>query len=353
MYEEMTFETVLDRMLSRVSSDIDKREGSIIYDALAPAAAELCQMYIDLDIVLNETFADTASREYLILRAKERGITPYESTKAIGKAVFNCAVPVGSRFNLENFNYHVTEVISAQEFTYKVICESVGSDANHNLGTLIPIQYIQGLTKAELVEVLTPGEDGESTESLRKRYLNSFDRQAFGGNRADYLEKINAISGVGGCKVYRAWNGGGTVKCVVLNSQYQKPSQSLIEDVQTTVDPIQNAGDGLGIAPIDHVVTIEGVTETPIAIASTITYESGWSFVECKPYIEESLDRYFLELNKGWADGGNLVVRISQIESRLLDMDGILDIGNTTINGEAKNLMLDENCIPIRGEFHG
>jgi hypothetical protein len=26
--------------------------------------------------------------------------------------------------------------------------------------------------------------------------------KAFGGNKADYLEKINAISGVGGVKVY-------------------------------------------------------------------------------------------------------------------------------------------------------
>lgn len=77
------------------------------------------------------------------------------------------------------------------------------------------------------------------------------------------------------------------------------------------------------------------------------------TFGECETYIQEALDSYFLELSKGWADSSNLVVRISQIESRLLDLDGILDIGNTTINGEAKNLMLDENSIPIRGEFHG
>lgn len=353
MYEEMTFEMVLKRMLDRVSPEIDKREGSIIYDALAPAAAELCQMYIDLDTVLDETFADTSSRKYLILRAKERGVTPFEATKAISKAVFNLSVPVGSRFHLGNFNYRVEEVISSQDFTYKVICETAGSEANHNLGTLIPIDYIQGLTKAELVEVLIPGEDEEGTESLRKRYLNSFDKQAFGGNRADYLEKINAISGVGGCKVYRAWNGGGTVKCVVIDSEYQKPSQSLVYDVQTTVDPTQNAGEGLGIAPIDHVVTIDGVSEIPISIATTITYNNGWSFGECKPYIEEILDRYFLELSKGWADSSNVVVRISQIESRLLDMEGILDIENTTINGEAKNLMLQEDSIPIRGDFNG
>lgn len=353
MYENMTFETILSRMMERVSNDVDKREGSIIYDALAPAAAELCQMYIDLDIVMKETFADTASREYLILRAKERGITPYKATPAIGKAVFNIAVSIGSRFSLEQFNYKVAEVISEQHFSYKVICEAVGSEPNHTLGTLIPIEYIQGLTSAELVEVLTPGEDVESTEGILKRYLATFDKQAFGGNRADYIEKVTAIPGIGGCKVYRAWNGGGTVKCVIINSDYQKPTESLVNDAQTAVDPIQNQGEGLGIAPIDHVVTIVGVTETKINISTSITYANGWNFTECKPYISETIDKYFIELSKQWADSSNLIVRISQIESRLLDLEGIIDIGSTMLNGVAQNYVLGTDGIPVRGDVIG
>ena len=39
MYENMTFENIMDRCLSRVSASVDKREGSIVYDAIAPAAA--------------------------------------------------------------------------------------------------------------------------------------------------------------------------------------------------------------------------------------------------------------------------------------------------------------------------
>jgi uncharacterized phage protein gp47/JayE len=353
MFEHMTFEAVLNRMMDRVPNDVDKREGSIIYDALAPAAAELCQMYIDLDIVMNETFADTASREYLILRAKERGILPYPATSAIGKAVFNVAVPIGSRFSLDEFNYKVIEQISQQDFTYKVVCETAGSEPNHTLGTLIPIEYIQGLSTAELTGILTPGEDAEATASIRKRYLATFDKQAFGGNRADYIEKVTALPGVGGCKVYRAWNGGGTVKCVIINSEYQKPTQSLIDDVQTAVDPMQNQGEGLGIAPIDHVVTIAGVTETVVDIVTTITYADGWDFTDCEPYIKETIDTYFAELSKQWADSNYLIARISQIESRLLDLEGIVDIADTALNGAAQNLVLDADAIPIRGDVIG
>lgn len=71
MYEDMTYEYILKRMLSKVSSSVDKREGSIIYDALAPAAAELVQAYISIDTVMQETYGLTASREYLIKRARK------------------------------------------------------------------------------------------------------------------------------------------------------------------------------------------------------------------------------------------------------------------------------------------
>lgn len=52
MYEEVTYEEILERMLERVPDDMDKREGSLIYDALAPAAIELQIMYIELDLSL-------------------------------------------------------------------------------------------------------------------------------------------------------------------------------------------------------------------------------------------------------------------------------------------------------------
>ena len=72
MYEQMEYRYILSRMLERVPDIMDKREGSVIYDALAPAAAELANMYIELDSVLNQTFADTATGRYLDLRCAER-----------------------------------------------------------------------------------------------------------------------------------------------------------------------------------------------------------------------------------------------------------------------------------------
>ena len=69
IYEDMTYEVILDRMIERVVDsypEIDTREGSIIYNALAPAALELAIMYTELDNAIAESFVDTASREYIL-----------------------------------------------------------------------------------------------------------------------------------------------------------------------------------------------------------------------------------------------------------------------------------------------
>lgn len=360
MYENITYEVILQRMLDKVleqNQNIDTREGSIIYNALAPAAVEFQNMYIELDVILNESFADTQSREYLIKRCAERGIIPDPATKAVLKGEFNIDVPIGSRFSLDDLNYAVTEKISTGVF--KLECETVGEVGNQNIGTIIPIDYIDGLTLAELTEILIPGEDEEDTETLRQKYFDSLESQAFGGNIPDYKEKTKSLAGVGGVKVYPVWNGGGTVKLVVIDSTYGVPTQTLIDSVQSTADPVTNQGLGNGFAPICHTVTVVGVTSTTVNIATTITYQEGWTWNDIESYVYEVIDAYFLELNESWettktlTTNNGLIVRISQIETRLLNLTGVLDIAGTTINTIAQNLTLDADSIPVRGVVSG
>ena len=354
MYEDITYELILQRMIDRVlaqNPNIDTREGSIIYNALAPAAVELQNMYIQLDTILNESFADTQTRDYLIKRCAERGIIPEPATKAILKGEFNIDVPIGSRFSLDMLNYIVIEKIS--DGIFKLECETPGSEGNQQFGTLIPIDYIEGLTSAKLTELLIPGEDEEDTESLRERYFNSLESQSFGGNIADYKEKTKQLPGVGGVKVYPVWNGGGTVKLVIIDSTYNVPSSTLIDAVQTAVDPIQNQGKGVGFAPIGHVVTVEGVSATTINISTNITYQEGWTWADIEPYVHKAIDDYFFELASSWENENNLIVRISQIETRILNIAGVVDIENTTINGQAQNFVLGADNIPVRGEVIG
>ena len=350
MFEEYTFETILNSMMARVPNTLDKRQGSIIYNALAPIAVELQNMYINLDVILDETFADTASREYLIRRAQERGLSPYPATYAIVKAETtpsSLELNIGERFSLDQLNYIVTEKIS--NGNYKLQCESLGSAANFQFGQIIPINYIQGLEYAEITEILIPGEDEESTEDFRKRYFKSVEQEAFGGNIADYKQKTNALSGVGGVKVIPTWNGGGTVKLVILNSSFSKPSSELISYVQTAIDPVTNQGEGLGLAPIGHVVTVVGVENETLDLTGEFTFVTGYDWAEVETAVVNTVNNYFLELNQDWENQANIIVRISQIETRILNISGIIDIQNVTINGETSNYTVGANNIPVLG----
>ena len=405
MFETQTYEALLKSALARVSSALDKREGSMVMNGVAPSMAELAQLYIGLDFVFKATYLATAPREYLILRAADRNMAPYPASAAVLRAEFNIEVAEGTRFSCDDLNFVVTGRMADADtetgLSHQVTCETAGAVANSYTGTLIPIEYVDGLTHAEIVELLIPGDDEEDTELFRQRVLDSFQSQAFGGNQADYTEKVLAMSGVSAVKVHPVWNGdiapaslipsaavtswynsavgslsdevaawltavytaavnrkltvGGTVKLVIMASNNTAPSSVLLDEVQTAVDPTQNAGEGLGLAPIGHVVTVTGVVPETVNISFTLTYNSGWNWAAVKSYVEAVIDDYFTELAQGWASSDFITVRISQIESRILSGCSamIADIGNTQINGVAQNLALDADSIPKRGTVNG
>lgn len=208
-------------------------------------------------------------------------------------------------------------------------------------------------TATELVELLIPGEDEEDTESIRKRYYQSLEAESYGGNKIDYKIKVGLIKGVGGVKVYSGheWNGGGTVKIVITDSDFEKPTDTLVKSVQKEVDPVATPGEGIGIAPIGHIVTVVGVNEVEIDISTQIIYQPGYYFEAVKTDLEKAVDEYLQGLNSVWEDENNIIVRISQLETRILGVKGVLDVMNTTINGVSENYTVHKDSIVKRGEL--
>lgn len=400
MYENETYEVILERMLDRVSDQLDKRPSSLIYDTHSSTAIELQILYIELEYLIKNSYGDTAAREFLVMLCKDRGITPESATNAVLKGEFTPTdIDVtGQRFNIGSLNYVVTEQIAPGQ--YQVVCETAGVIGNQYLGQMIPMEYIDGLETATLTEVLVPGEDEEETEALRQRYFDSFNEQAFGGNRAAYLEAVRKIEGVGDVKVTRVWNGdirpaemipgikvqtwynsikdtldtevkawletvyeaakekkltvGGTVLVTVVNSlDYGEASSVLLESIQTELDPVQNAGEGYGLAPIGHVVSVKSAETVAVYVTTTVTFEEGSNWTNTKTAIEEVIKAYLLELRQEWAESSYLIVRVSQLETRILGVKGVIDITNTKINGSAENLSLGEYQVPTFGGVSG
>ena len=154
---------------------------------------------------------------------------------------------------------------------------------------------------------------------------------------------------MGAIKVIPVWNGGGTVKIIFVDSDWGIPSEDLVDSVQTAVDPVQNQGVGDGIAPIGHVVTVEGVVGTTVDVSFALTFATSYTWESVETEIQKAVQEYFAELAKEWADQEVLIVRVSQIETKVLAVDGIIDVTGPTINGTTQNISLASNAIPVLG----
>lgn len=344
MYEDRTFEVLLERMLNRVPEGLDKREGSIIYDALAPAAAEMAQMYIELDVNNNLYFADTASGEYLERSISWSGIVRRAASKAQLKGVFYNSggelldVPVGSRFSLEMLNYTAVEKLSPG--VYRLESEAAGVNGNRYFGALLPVDYTPELARGEIAALLIPGEDVEDDESLRQRYFNSARRPATSGNKYHYMEWALQITGVGGARVFPLWNGPKTVKIVIVDSEKLPASELLVSKVQQYIDPMSGAGEGQ--APVGAVVSVASAVGKSISVKAKVTLASGYTLQSVNEKFKAILENY----RKEKAFSATYISQ-SVMGSLLLATEGVVDYTELKLNDGAGNVILNEEEVPL------
>ena len=351
--ENWNVDALLERLLDGARAqfpELDTREGSLIYSALAPAAVELSKLYTALHVALEMSFADTAGREYLVRRAKERSMAPFAATAAVVEAVVEPAglvIPTGTRFR----SGAVVFVVSGRSAEGRPLltAESAGAEGNLTGGRLVPVEVVDGLREASIWALVVPGQDEEGTEAFRRRYIESHQAQSFGGNVVAYREKVLGVAGVGGVRVFPAHAGPGTVGVGVLGADFRVPSAALVADVQEVLDPRQEGGEGRGWAPIGHRVTVFGVTAFSVAVGTRLVLESGANRALVEAAAREAVEAYLLELSAAWDRGETLVVRVSQVDTRLLDVAGVLDVTDTMLNGQRGNLSLQVMQVPVLG----
>jgi len=353
--EDINFEAILERLLEEARKDfpeLDTREGSLIYSALAPAAIELSRVHEALHFALEMSFGDTAAREFLIRRAAEHGIHLIPATPAQIEAEVEpreLKLPPGRRFRAGNAVYEVTGV-SAEGYPL-LTAETIGTVGNQSGGRLIPIDFIEGLRSANIRALILPGRDEESTESLRQRYIESRRIQAFGGNITAYREKVRALPGIGGVQVFPVHDGPGTVKIGILAADFNPPSDTLVQSVQEVLDPKDLTGEGRAWAPIGHQVTVVGAVSRPILVETKLTLERSIDLEAISRKALEAVEAYFHELRAAWGTNHGRTVRLSQIDTRLLDIEGVLDITDTSLDGGNRNLSLADMQVPTLGSF--
>lgn len=347
-YENMTYEVILQRMMDRVTTqypNLDDREGSIIFNALAPAALELAIMYTEIDNALNESFVNTASREYMLIGCQQMGMDTsiFDATAGIHKGEFNVEVPIGSRWNCDLYNYEVIEYIGKVDdyYTYKLECETFGTAPNNTVGDLTAITDVpDGLTYAKVTACLVEGENETSDEDIRESYYEFINSTISDGNVGQYKRWCEEYDGIGNFKIFPLWNGANTVKVSILSASNRAATTTLVNEFQEYLDP-NTTGMGNGVAPIGAFVTVTTATEVPINVSANVKLKDGYSDTSV---ISTALDDYFANISYEKS-----IVAYMSVGAAILNVEGVDSISNLTLNGGTTDITLGDEQIPIVG----
>lgn len=373
-------------MLDQVPDNWDKRPGSIIYDALAPAALRLAMFINELYYAQQNSFIDTATGQALDYLVVTQGLTRIAATYAIRLGKFYdlegapMEVPIGSRFqtftssNNDRLTFVVIEpyidstgaTITGQ---YRLQCEQAGTVGNtfpgviqdEGRGNLLALTNVNGLGTAILDELLIPARDEETDEELRARFKARAQAASFGGNVPQYIELVSAIDGVGQVQIYPVWNGGGTVGVSIIDPSGNPVSAEFIQQVAEYLDP-ENVdgyqGTGIGAVPIGHKVTVMTPTEVPLNITASVELQDGYSLSATQARIDAALTELVNTLKLQWGEPDNfynynLTAYYSQVIVAIVGVEGVVDVTNVTLNNGTDNVTFTETGalqeIPVLG----
>lgn len=331
MFEDMTYENIMADMLSRVTSDVDKREGSVIYDALAPCAYYLAQTYFNLNNFLDLVSGDTAVGEYLDRVVADYGLARKAATYAVRKVTTTGAIDAGTRWGLNGTSYMVTALLSTN--VYSATCEQAGDIGNLYSGTLENIDNVSGVT-ATLTDIITSGDDEETDDNLRARFFAKVQAPSTSGNADSYKEWALEVANVGDAKVFPLWNGAGTVKVLVVDSN-MTIDVTLPATVAAYIETVR---------PIGADVTVESPTSKTINVTANVILDGSQTLAEVQTAFTAALAAYLKD-----TIFDTYSVSYAKIGSLLLATAGIQDYNTLLVNSGTANITIADTEMPLAG----
>ena len=195
--------------------------------------------------------------------------------------------------------------------------------------TIIPMS-IPGITRVTNAKATYDGFDEETDDELRERLLFKVRQPATSGNINDYIEWGTSVEGVGHITVVPLWNGNGTVKLLVTDSNGQPASPDLLSRVTEKVESMH---------PIGADVSVIAPSVLGLTIALTPTKGGGDADA-----IKKVLNKYFL--SKQYTEKKVSYAKVGQLIIENADTTQVEDYDNLTINGATANIGVDTDQIP-------
>lgn len=337
MFETQSKDEIQQRMAADLSgmNPNSTVEGSFGRDIINATSVEFEKTYAELSLVSQVGFAQTSWGEYLENIAEEHGVFRRSAVRAIGTVTVTGTgtVSQGALFQTQDgteFSATSTVKVTASA-DVPVQAVEYGSKGNVAAGaiTIIPMS-IPGITRVTNAKATYDGFDEETDEELRERLLFKVRMPATSGNMNDYIEWGTSVEGVGHITVVPLWNGNGTVKLLVTDSNGQPASPELLARVTEKVESMH---------PIGATVSVIAPSVLGLTVALTPTKGGGDAAAIKKVLNAYFLSRQYTEKKVSYAKVGQLIIENA-------DTTQVEDYDNLTINGATANIGVDTDQIP-------
>lgn len=342
MYTDETYNEILSELLSYVPDNIDKRVSSPVYMFLSAVARKCAEKNVRINDLEKLTVLETSKGEYLDRIGKPEGVQRNSAAASIRRVTFKpeeISLPIGTRFFTKDGLFW--NLITSNT----VQCDTTGTTGNNtsNGENLVPTENIS-LQSAVLGEIVVRGTEVEDDDNYRERITAESTNTKNNSNKAQIISWVKEIQGVGDAKVKSLWNGPNTVKVIICNDNMEPADAELVNKVQDVLDPMEKQGEGEGLADIGTVVTVVSAIKMDVNINVRLSTTLELSIAKQK--IEEVIKNYL----KKEAFSSNTII-YNVIGSLILNIEGIYDYSDMTINGETGNIDVPEDKIAILNDL--
>lgn len=355
-------ETIHRRMLEKAPPGISIKEGDFFWDATRPTAIEKAELVqIKLQHFLRLAFPQTSYGQYLDFLGEMKGVFRRPAISATGTVIFmgqpGTVIPAGFVVLTEAagpspaIEFQTKERAQIGEdgtVTVTAECLEPGTVGNVTANTITLLsEPIAGVTSVINPEPFSGGTEAEDDESFRERILAAYD-EPLSGAKKDYIRWAKEVPGVGAVYVIPLWDGPGTVKVLITDSNDQPANQELIDAVQAHIAPDGNLGGGL--APIGADVTVDAPEVFVIDIAFSLFLKDGYDAEIVVENIKTRLRDFMagFELNTG--DQPPERITVTRVGHEILSVDGVADYASLTLNGNDEYVEIPVAKIPVLGE---
>lgn len=348
--------TIRDRILDPFVSDPDPerrfsvRQGSFLWDFVTTVSLEMFLLYERLNQTAAVAFLVGAYGDYL----DQKGVELNQPRKGAAASYVNLTIEAapglvigaGTRFTTTSVSdSEDTPVEFATTIDATVPVEGVlvvraaatvpGTIGNVDAHTITQmVDILDGVIYVTNENPAVNGVDEESDDDYRGRLIEALQAAGGPGTVADYRVWTKEVTGVGEAIVFPHWDGGGTVKVVVIGPEVTVPSTETVRAVQDYLDPsvallaAMDPDEAWAGAGFSTAAKHEGSTSLQITANTSTTVTARLERDEALAYIT-SADEFSI-----WIDQVSALTNLSAVTLRIEDDGGLqatLALDNTDI----------------------